>query len=240
MSLTNVVIGIQARSSSARFPRKVFELIDGKPMLRHVIDLCDRAAFYMNRSTPYSQIQVTYAVLCPYKDEVKSAFGTRSMIIEGPEDDVLTRYKIMADKLNPDYIVRVTSDCPLLPPFYIIKLVKFAVKMQYDYCSNVDPKVRTAPDGYDVEVMSKRALEWADRNCKDPSEREHVTPILRSSAFAKDHRTSHVIGYLNLSHLKVSVDTPEDLERVRIEFERKKSAQEIAEKLVGKPHVHTI
>lgn len=239
-SIKHVCIGIQARSTSQRFPRKVFELIDGKPMLRHVIDACDRASFYLNRHTFQSKIRVSYAVLCPYQDEIQSAFGTRAMVLEGPENDVLARYKILLNRLEPDYIVRVTSDCPLLPPFLITKHIKIAVSNEYDYCSNVDEKVRTALDGYDVEVMSRRALLWADENCKDPSLREHVTPILRTKLIPHDFKVGYVVGFLNQSHIKLSVDTPEDLERVRIEYERVKRAHETAEKMSGKNCVHKV
>jgi spore coat polysaccharide biosynthesis protein SpsF len=238
--IKHVVIGIQARSSSRRFPRKVYELIDGKPMLRHVIDAADKASFYLNRYTYQSKIRVSYAVLCPYKDEIIKSFGSRAMVIEGPEDDVLTRYKIMADRLQADYIVRITSDCPLLPPFLITKHIKIASANQYDYCSNVDPKVRTAIDGYDVEVMSKRALDWADQNASDPTHREHVTSILRTNQIPSEFKTGHILGFLNQSHIKLSVDTPDDLEHVRIEHERTKSAHEKAEALSGSQNVHKV
>lgn len=238
--IRHVCIGIQARSNSHRFPRKVFELIDEKPMLRHVIDACDRASFYLNRHTFQSKIRASYAVLCPHRDEIQQAFGTRAMVIEGPEEDVLSRYKLLVTKLEPDYIVRVTSDCPLLPPFLITKHIKIAIANSYDYCSNVDEKVRTALDGYDVEVISRRALLWADENCSDPSLREHVTPILRTKLIPKDFKVGHVLGFLNQSHIKLSVDTPEDLERVRIEYDRVKKAHHLAEALAGKQNVHRI
>jgi spore coat polysaccharide biosynthesis protein SpsF len=238
-SIKHVCIGIQARSTSARFPRKVFELIGGKPMLRHVIDTCDKSAFYTNRHTLYSKIRVSIAILCPYKDEIVRNFGTRGLpIIEGPEQDVLSRYALMAKSLEADYIVRVTADCPLLPHYLITKHIKLAVVNEYDYCSNVDEKVRTAIDGHDVEVISRRALEWADRHAQDPSLREHVTQILRSNQVPQDFKRGAVIGFLNQSHIKLSVDTPEDLERVRIEYERAKNPAETAEALFGKHHVH--
>lgn len=237
--IRQVWVGIQARSGSKRFPRKVFELIDGKPLLRHVIDSCDKAAFYMNRHTHQSKIMVNYAILCPFGDEIKQAFGTRCMVIEGPEDDVLARYKLLSDKVHPDYIVRVTGDCPLIPHYLITKLIKTTIANDYDYCSNVDEKCRTAVDGYDVEVMSKRALLWADTHALAGSkDREHVTTLLRSRQTPEHFKLGHVIGFLNQSHFKYSVDTPEDLDRVRVEYARVKQAQVEAEKLFGKTQVH--
>jgi spore coat polysaccharide biosynthesis protein SpsF len=239
-TIQNVCIGIQARSTSSRFPRKVFELIGGKPMLSHVIETCDRSAFYLNRYSASSGIRASHALLVPKGDEIRAAFGGRCAVIEGPEDDVLARYVLMAERLDAQYIVRVTSDCPLIPPYLITKLVKIAVANQYDYCSNVDPKYRTALDGHDIEVMSRRALEWADENAKEGSDREHVTPILRTKAFQDQFSTGFVVGHLNNAHVKLSVDTYEDLERVRVEYDRVRDVIQGAEALVGRPHVHRV
>lgn len=236
--IKHVCIGIQARSTSERFPKKIFELIDNKPLLKHVIDACDKAAFYLNRHTYKTRIRVSHVILCPYKDELIPSFSQGVMVIQGPEDDVLTRYVIMARKLEAAYIVRVTGDCPLLPHYLISKLINLAVINEYDYCSNVDEKTRTSIDGYDVEVMSRRALEWANENAKDPSLREHVTQILRSNQIPSDFKTSTVVNFLNQSHIKLSVDTPEDLERVRVEYERVKVPTDRAESLFGRNHVH--
>lgn len=237
-SIKHVCIGIQARSTSHRFPRKVFEIIGDKPLLKHVIDACDKAAFYLNRHTYKSRIRVSHAILCPARDEITRVFGKCAMVIEGSESDVLSRYVLMAKKLEADFIVRVTGDCPLIPPFLISKIITLSVVNQYDYCSNVDEKTRTAIDGHDVEVISKRALSWADENAQDPSLREHVTQILRSNQIPSDFKTSTVIGFLDQSHLKLSVDTPDDLERVRAEYARVMQSAAKAEKIFGAQHVH--
>lgn len=239
-SVKSVVIAIQARSGSSRFPRKAFELIDGKPVLRHVIDAADRCAFYMNRHTFRSKIQVSYAVLCPYKDEIKHTFNSRAMVIEGPEDDVLLRYRIAMERLKADYVVRITGDCPLIPPYLITKHIKVAVANGYDYCSNVDENCRTAIDGHDVEVMSRRALEWADENAKDPAQREHVTLALRQGGLPEDFKIGHVLGHLDQSHIKLSIDTPDDLERVRVEYERAKRMHANAEQMNGRNNAHLV
>lgn len=238
--IQNVCIGIQARSTSSRFPRKVFELIGDKPMLSHVIEACDKSSYYLNRYSASSGIRASYAVLIPKGDPIRAAFGGKSAIIEGEEDDVLSRYVFMAERLDAQYIVRVTSDCPLIPPYLITKLIKIAVSNQYDYCSNVDPKYRTALDGHDVEVISRRALDWTNENAAPGYEREHVSPIMRTRRFQDQFTTGFVVGHLNHSHLKLSVDTPDDLERVRVEYERLKDVIAAAEGLVGRSHVHRV
>jgi spore coat polysaccharide biosynthesis protein SpsF (cytidylyltransferase family) len=238
--MKRVCIGIQARSTSARFPGKVFEIIAGKEMLRHVVDAADKCAFYLNRNSHRSGIEVSHVVLCPKGDPIKQRYETRAMVMEGPEDDVLTRYYTMANRLDADYVVRITGDCPLVPPYLITKHIKVTIANEYDYCSNVDEGARTAIDGYDVEVMSRRALEWANENAKEPSQREHVTTIMRTKAFESQFKCGAVVNFLNHAHVKLSVDTVDDLEAVRVELERVSKRVEAARSKFGKSHVHQI
>lgn len=238
--MKHVCIGIQARSTSSRFPNKIFEPIQGKEMLKHVVDAVDKSQYYLNRNSHRSGFTVSYAILCPKGDPLKEKYKTRSKIIEGDEFDVLSRYVEMARALSADYIVRVTGDCPMLPPYLITKHVKLALANEYDYVSNVDEQYRTSIDGHDVEVFTKSALDWADEHAKEPRDREHVTTVLRTSAFSENHKCGLVVNHLNQSHIKLSVDTHDDLEHVRIENERLNKILESARIKFGKNHVHQV
>ena len=238
--ITNVVIGIQARSTSARFPRKWAALIDGKPLLQHVIDACNRSALYMNRHRDKTRMLVQTALLIPDGDEIGEAFRGKTTIVRGPEQDVLQRYSVMADKLDADYIVRITGDCPLIPPFLITKHIKTAVINGYDYLSNVNESSRTAADGMDCEVISRKLLQYAVENTVDPYDREHVTPFMRRRNLPIWVRTGQIVGFLELSGLKLSVDTEEDLERVRLAYSQVKGCLDAAEAEHGKANVHRL
>lgn len=237
--IKHICIGIQARSTSVRFPRKVFEMIGDKPMLSHVIDNCKSAAQYSNNYTHKNKMVITVAILIPTGDEIGSAFQHhRIAVIDGPEKDVLSRYVKMSERMNADYIVRVTGDCPLLPHFLVGKAITVALKNQFDYVSNVDEEIRTAADGFDVEVFSRRALDWVNENAKSEPEREHVTLLLRSKQIPRDFKIGHIVGYLDLAHVKLSVDNQEDLERVRAHYGRIQMAIQKAEALHGKGSIH--
>ena len=237
-AINNVVIGIQARSTSKRFPRKVFEILDGRPLIQHVIDACKSCQTYINTYPDGYRTFVSTALLVPYDDELTKAYSHKIQIIEGPDDDVLTRYKMASDQLTPDYVVRITADCPLMKADLIRKHIMMAIKFKYDYCSNVDPVGRTAIDGHDVEVMSRRALDWLNETATDLSDREHVTTLLRTSAIPGDFMSGFVMGNLNQSHIKLSVDTPEDLEHVKCEYFRRRDSYSAAVGKFGKRHVH--
>lgn len=233
-----VLIAIQARSSSERLPRKAFELISGKTMLDRVISTCKVASRYMN-DQPRLGISARVAVLTPTGDPVAEEFGSRCDIIEGPLEDVLTRYVMAVSHFDSDYVVRITGDCPMLPSFIISKLVTLATTNGYDYVSNVDERFRTALDGADCEVISRALLEDTDHRAKDPYDREHVTTAIRRDPppWAK---SGFVCNHFDLSDVKLSVDTPEDLERVRRAFELAHDKYQKACLTFGQQAVHRV
>lgn len=236
--MARVMIGIQARSGSTRLPRKAFELISGKMLLDRVIDACKSGAINaknVSRGTVRAQV----VVLTPEGDPIAREFKNRCEIVEGPEHDVLARYAIAANVLDPDFVVRVTGDCPLLPPFVVSKLITLARMNSYDYLSNVDEQHRTALDGADCEVMSRKMLDWLDEKAESTSEREHVTLLARQAPpdWAK---IGCVVNHFDHSDLKLSVDTREDLERVRAAFEMAENKYELAARRFGAQAVHRI
>ena len=236
---TNICIGIQARSSSSRLPRKSFELIEGRPMTQWVIDACKSAAKYVNGYQQRNRQVVSVALLVPRGDELAEYYKKKLMVIEGPEDNVLERYNMMSVRLGADYIVRVTADCPLIPPYLISSHIKVAVKNSYDYTSNVHEELRTAIDGHDCEVFSKRLLEYTVQNAKEQADKEHVTTFMRRSPPGWATKGA-IQNYLYLTDRKLSVDTYEDLELVRKEAAALRNARQKAEAIYGSQHIHML
>lgn len=232
---TAVLIAVQARSTSERLPRKSHELISGQRMLDRVLESCKRAALYINR--PPISAAARVAVLCPRGDAIAKDFERQATIVEGSEHDVLSRYSAALEQFSPQYIVRVTADCPLIPPFVISKHVSLALANGYDYIANVDERWRTALDGVDCEVISSRLMKWAAEMAVKPYDREHVTPIIRQHPpeWAKIATT---VGHFDMSTIKYSVDTPEDLARVRQVYDSANDKYTAAILALGKTSVH--
>jgi spore coat polysaccharide biosynthesis protein SpsF len=213
-----VSIIIQARSTSSRFPGKIFERIGNKQILQHVLDACDNCAAYINKYSHSHGLVCGVAIAVPENDMLIPHYS-KYKIIEGSESDVLGRYVTAAEQLESDYVVRITSDCPFIPPYIISKAINFGVKENYDFITNADPRFRTSPDGHDCEVMSRRLLVWLGENAKKPEHREHVTNYLleQMPAWAKK---VDIIGFADFSSIKLSVDTREDLERLTAMYEK--------------------
>lgn len=234
--LTKVLIGIQARSTSTRLPRKAFKTIGDKMLLEHVYDACQRAAKYVNKYTLKSNIGVHVALLVPTGDEIEEVFR-RCIIVSGSESDVLSRYVKAAHQFDIDYVVRVTGDCPLIPPYLISKHITLATECEYDYISNAYGDNRTSLDGIDCEVISRKLLDWMNAEATSAYDREHVTTLAKKSPppWAK---MGCVIGFFDHSNIKLSVDTEEDLENVRSEYNSVSKHLSEAEKVFGKQSVH--
>lgn len=235
--MRRVLIGIQARSTSTRLPGKCYETIGGKRLLDHVINAANRAARFSNSFTFKREYDTDVVLLIPEGDPMRQKFWLQASIIEGPLNDVLARYVMACEAYAADFVCRITGDCPLIPPHVITRHISTAVAHDYDYISNVDPECRLAPDGYDCEVISARMLTWLDTEAKSAYDREHVTSLARTAP-PPWARRAITAGFVDQSDLKLSVDTPDDLERVRAVYDRTGSVLEIARERYGRDFVH--
>lgn len=231
--MTKVIIGIQARSTSTRLPNKSLTILHNKPVLQWVINACMDSATFINAKHP---IDVEVVVLCPYKDKIAVSLERQIDIMEGDEFDVLSRYFDAAVEYEADYIVRITGDCPFHSSFVITNHILKAVNHGYDYISNVEEGIRTELDGRDIEVMSRRALQYLNDTSSHPEEREHVTLRIREMK-PEFLLRAHVLNRLDLSDVKLSVDTQEDLENAEKRMRSFAKKKRLAEIDVGKENV---
>ena len=181
---------VQARLTSTRLPRKVLMDLCGKTVLERVLERLLQAKFI-------NQVVVAAPHDIPLKLDVP--------IFIGDEQDVMKRYYDCANFFEADYIVRITSDCPLIEPTLIDKCIEILHEGKYDYVAALEPYY---PDGLDTEVFTMELLEKADMEAEGP-EREHLVQYFTKQ---KNIKLLDEGGY---GHTKVSIDTNEDLERVR-------------------------
>jgi glutamate-1-semialdehyde 2,1-aminomutase len=194
---------LQARASSTRLPGKVLKPILGEAMLYRQLERLRRAksldALVVATSTH------------PSDDPIESLCKAHGIaVFRGSLEDVLDRFHGAAKGHNPDHVVRLTGDCPLVDPALLDQVVARHLEGGFDYTSNAQQA--SFPDGLDVEVLTWRSLEEAWREAKLPSQREHVTPFVAENPAR--YRIGHVVGERDLSHLRWTVDEPEDFELV--------------------------
>jgi spore coat polysaccharide biosynthesis protein SpsF len=202
---------VQARMGSSRLPGKVLADLTGAPAISRLIERLKRV-----KGSP--RIVVATSTLAI--DDVLAELVRRTSGVElwrGSEQDVLKRYADAARHFDIDPVVRITADCPLMEPRMIEAVLDRFAGAGLDYVDNVVP--RTFPHGYDVQVVSRRALETADREAIDPYEREHVLPFVtrRPERFADAHVVHDGVP---CPELRITLDYPEDLALIRAIYER--------------------
>ncbi len=133
----------------------------------------------------------------------------------GSVNDVLERFYLAVKPSRPAVIVRVTSDCPLIDPEVIDRVIFEYQRAGVDYASNT--LTPSYPDGMDCEVFSFGALEQAFCNSKLMSEREHVTPYIWKNSDLKGgsiFKATSVEAKLNYSDFRLTIDYIEDHENL--------------------------
>jgi len=201
---------IQARMGSTRLPGKILKPILKKPMLKHMLERVKRA----------KKIDAIIIATTDAREDdvvVRLVERTEVGVFRGNEKDVLDRFYKAAQEVGANIVVRLTGDCPLMDPEVIDHVVSHFEEggSAMDYCSTP----RNYSEGLDIEVFSFVALEKAWKKARLPSEREHVTPYIKS------HSESFKIeswreGEGNNSKMHWSVDTAEDFEFVTKIFEQ--------------------
>jgi spore coat polysaccharide biosynthesis protein SpsF len=199
---------IQARMGSTRLPGKILADIAGKPMLSRVVERARRAS---------SLDGVLVATTTNAEDDTTERLCAERGYrwTRGHPTDVLDRYYQAAGKAAVDIIVRLTADCPMIDPTVIDQVVDafLAADPPVDFAANRLPDDRTFPIGLDTEVCTFAALAQAWAEANKPYQREHVMPYLYE--MPGRFRTLLVRSPRDLSHLRWTVDTPEDLELAR-------------------------
>ncbi|NJL53294.1 MAG: NTP transferase domain-containing protein [Hydrococcus sp. SU_1_0] len=140
---------VQARMGSTRFPNKVMQPILGIPMIELLINRLSQAK--------HLDCIILATSLAPNNQSlVDHVQGLGCEVYQGREDDVLDRYYQAACIVQPETVVRITGDCPLVDPAIVDRAIATFQQSNVDYLSNVSPP--TYPDGLDIEVFTFQAL----------------------------------------------------------------------------------
>jgi spore coat polysaccharide biosynthesis protein SpsF len=198
---------IQARCGSTRLPNKIFAQIAGKPLLEHVIHRLE-ACKNLNDiivATTENTVDDTVYDWC---------INRNCKVFRGSENNVLKRYYDAAKKFKVDVVVRITADNPFKEPFIIDELVNIILKGKHDYVCNNNPP--SFPEGLDVEVFTFASLEKAYLEARGPDELEHVTPYFYNNP--DKFQQFNYKSKKNLTHLRWTIDTKEDLDFARLVY----------------------
>jgi spore coat polysaccharide biosynthesis protein SpsF len=202
---------IEARMTSSRLPGKVLAPILGRPMLELLIERALRAHLLDG---------VIVATTNNASDDPVEALCHRLDVgcHRGSENDVLGRVLEAAQAFDVDVIVELTGDNPFTDPVAIDAVVQRYRDSGCDFAANM--LERTFPLGLDIRVFSTELLRRVAAATVDPYDREHVSTYIygHPEEFSLCNVTAPPGE--SAAEVRLTVDTPEDLERAREIFGR--------------------
>jgi len=215
-SYTKIVTVIQARVGSSRLPGKVLLPLAGKELLARMVERVNRSLY---------KGKVVVATTTNPKDNpiVDLCQRENFSYFRGHETDLLDRHYQSARKFRADAVVKIPSDCPLIDPHIIDRVIHYYLESiqsdaPFDYVSNLHPP--SYPDGNDVEIMSMDLLKTAWKEADKDFEREHTTPFIweQPHRFYIDNVSWENGLDFSMSH-RFTIDYPEDYQFIKYVYE---------------------
>ncbi len=161
---------IQARCGSSRLPNKVMRNLCEKKEIEWVVERVGKSKYLdgLIVITSIEENNLPLIALCASK-------GVRVFV--GSENDVLDRYYQAARLIKPEFVIRITADCPVFDWRYL----DMAIENMDEYTDYLAALTESFPDGLDIEIIKYSALEISHQNARLASEREHVTLYIKNN-----------------------------------------------------------
>jgi spore coat polysaccharide biosynthesis protein SpsF len=200
---------IQARMGSTRFPGKTLANLNNKPVLKQLIERLSLSKELNN---------IIIATTDSSKEIINFCKKEKINYFVGSENNVIERVINTSLKYNVDYIVDITSDCPLIDYIYLDKYIKFLKdNPSYDYASNVVE--RSYPDGFDIQIYKKEALIKCKKLIENPKHYSHTGWNITNNKLLFKIKNFKATGIEYMPELGLTIDEPEDLSLLSKIFE---------------------
>jgi spore coat polysaccharide biosynthesis protein SpsF len=236
----NIVVIVQARTGSTRLPGKILKKILDKPILTLQMErmLAAKIPTKVVIATTHLKEDDPIEDIC---------LENNYDMYRGHPTDLLDRHYQAAKEFEADIAVKIPSDCPLIDPKVIDKVIQFYLDYQdtYDFVSNLHPP--TYPDGNDVEVMPIKVLKKAWKHAEQSFELEHTTPYIwdRPKKFRIGNFRWETGQDFSMSH-RFTIDYQEDFDFIKAVFEELYpndplfTLEDILDLLEQKPEIYKI
>lgn len=186
---------------SSRLPGKVLKPLGASNVLSYVTSRC-------RKIQGVSDVIVATSTL-PKDDDVEKWCEENDIAcFRGSEHDVLDRYVQCAKLYAPDYVMRITADCPFVDYEMASDIVELMKRARVD----IIDVVGELPRGLVVELISYKALLEIDKKGKEERHREHVTYYAYEYKEEFTRIVYEVIPEIRRPELRITLDTEEDYE----------------------------
>jgi spore coat polysaccharide biosynthesis protein SpsF len=208
---------VQARMGSSRLPGKMMMDLCGYPVLHWVL-------YRVKQAQRLDEVVLATTERKQDDPLTELAQSLKVRVFRGSEADVLGRFRDAAREFKADVVVRVCADNPLIAPEEIDRLVDLYRSLLNQgadpdrlYAFNHLPRLGNRyADGLGAEIFSQKLLHNLAHLAVAPPHREHVTTYLWEHAADYDIHAVPAPPEVAYPEVKLDVDTPEDLERLRI------------------------
>lgn len=208
-------IYLQARMFSERLPGKVLKKICGKSIIELIVE----------RVKKIEKIDKIILVTGSEHQNKQLIEESQKLNLEyfcDNEINVLDRFYNAYNHFDSDIIVRITCDNPLVDYKIINQGFEIFLKQNIDILSN--DRIATFPYGLNFEIFKKSALKksWEEIKANFSNEKEFFSkpysPVLYMLQKNK-FKNYDFVNNVNFSHLRLTIDYPEDFELVSKIFE---------------------
>ena len=201
-----MLVIIQARSSSKRFPNKILYKIKSKSIISRVL-------FNISKSKLVTKIVVATSNDKSDSKFVKLLKKKKIRFYRGSLNNVALRLVKASQKFKSKYFIRISGDSPLISFKIIDKSIRlFKNNSNADLITNVFP--RSFPSGQSVEIVKTKIIK--DNLSKmNISEKEHVTTY-----FYKNKSKFKIINFKNYTKKfknigKMTIDYKSDVKKLK-------------------------
>ena len=201
---------IQARMSSTRLPGKVMLPLAGIPVIWHVYNRAQKCK-YVDEVIVATSIDKS-------DDELVDFLKANNMnFYRGSLDNVLKRFMDIVYEKKPQYVARITADCPHICPVWIDNQIKALSLFDGDivYCENTGCAFEGAG------VIKASVLDYIFKNTSDDQNKEHVGAIF----IAQNPDKLRIVEVcpkesLILQNCRLTLDEPKDYQLYKIIYEK--------------------
>jgi len=198
---SNLLVIIQARSSSKRLRNKILKKINNKEIILIIIDKIKKL-----------NLNLIVATSSHSSDDnlVKLLNSKGVKVFRGPLQNVSLRYYRCLLKNKCDAFVRITADNPLIDENLIQKAISIYDQSNWDIVTNT--LNRTYPKGQSIEVLNSNLFIDNYINLITKDQKEHVTKY-----FYQNHNKFQIKNLTlskNYSSLNYSVDNLSDYKKI--------------------------
>ena len=190
---------IQARVNSKRLPKKVLLKINRRTILEIIHKRLEKSKFIT---------KIIFIIPNDKKNLIlkKKLINLKYEYFKGSSLNVLKRYYDAAKFYKLKNLIRITSDCPLIDPSIIDKIILKFRKNNLDYLSNNNPP--SFPHGLDLEIIKFDSIKKAYLNAKSSRDKEHVTYYITRNK--KMFRIKNFMNKKDSSQIRITLDYKKD------------------------------